>query len=53
MNIQAAEAELAEFLVRLETATWNRPRTSYELQSFISSRHANDEDGELFNVSLA
>lgn len=40
MNIRTAETELAEFLVRLEKATWNRPRTNEELQGFLSSKTA-------------
>lgn len=50
MNIPTAERELAEFLVRLEKATWNRPRTNDELQGFLSSKTTvlDDADDLLF-----
>lgn len=38
MTYKMAEHELAQFLVNLETATWNKLRSNDELKSFIDAR---------------
>ena len=40
MDISTAEIEPVAFTDILDLATWNRPRTSDELRSFIESHHA-------------
>jgi len=44
MDMHAADVEAVTVSDILELATWNRPRTSEELQSFINSHHANLPD---------
>ncbi len=39
MDMQAADIEPVTVSDILDLATWNRPRTSEELQSFINSHH--------------
>ncbi len=50
MHFINAEKELAEFLARIQTATWERPRTTNELQSFLSTRF--ERIDELSEISL-
>lgn len=40
MDISTADIELVTMSDILELATWNRPRTSDELRSFVETRHA-------------
>ena len=40
MDLPASEAESVTLSEILGLATWNRERSSQELQSFINSRHA-------------
>lgn len=40
MDISTAEIEPVTMTDILELATWNRPRTSDELRSFIEAHHA-------------
>lgn len=40
MEIQSADVESVTVSDILSLATWNRQRSTEELQSFISSRHA-------------
>jgi len=47
MPPQASEAEPVSVGEVIETLTWNRQRTTEELLSFISGRHAQLEDVEL------
>jgi hypothetical protein len=48
MPPQASDAELVSASEVMETlTTWNRQRTTEELLSFISGRHAQLEDVEL------
>lgn len=40
MDISTAEIESVTFTDILDLATWNRPRTSDELRSFVDAHHA-------------
>ena len=40
MDISSAEIEQVTVSDILDLATWNRPRTSEELRTFVESRHA-------------
>lgn len=40
MDISTAEIEQVSLSDILDLATWNRPRTSDELRSFVESRHS-------------
>ena len=40
MDISSADIEQVTLSDILDLATWNRPRTSDELRSFIETRHA-------------
>lgn len=40
MDISTADIEAVTFTDILDLATWNRPRTSDELRSFVESHHA-------------
>ncbi len=40
MDISSAEIEQVTISDVLELATWNRPRTSEELRTFVESRHS-------------
>lgn len=40
MDISSAEIEQVTVSDILELATWNRPRTSEELRTFIETHHA-------------
>ena len=40
MDISSSEVEAVTVSDILDLATWNRPRTSDELRSFVESRHA-------------
>lgn len=44
MDISSAEIEQVTVSDILDLATWNRPRTSEELRSFVESRHASLPD---------
>ena len=46
-NITAVEATFEQAFKAISLATWNRPRTSSELDSFISRREAAIETIEL------
>lgn len=47
MQTQASDVEVTSIGEVMETLTWNRQRTTEELLSFISGRHAQLEDVEL------
>lgn len=48
MDIQSADVEAVTVSDILDLATWNRPRSSQELQAFIQSHHARlPEDTEV------
>lgn len=47
MQTQTSGTELVSAKEVIETITWNRQRTTEELLSFISGRHALLEDVEL------
>ena len=44
MDMQAADIETVTVSDILNLASWNRPRTSEELQDFITTHHANLPD---------
>jgi hypothetical protein len=44
MEMPSADVEAVTVSDILDLATWNRPRTSEELQEFINSHHANLPD---------
>ena len=46
MDIQSADIESVTVSDILGLASWNRPRSSEELQSFINSHHANLSDSD-------
>ena len=47
MQPRTSDTELVSVGDVMETLTWERPRTTEELLSFISGRHAQLEDVEL------
>ena len=47
MQLHASDSEPVSVGEVMETLTWNRQRTTEELLSFISGRHAQLEDVEL------
>lgn len=47
MQSHASDSESVSVGEVMETITWNRQRTTEELLSFISGRHAQLEDVEL------